>query len=485
MSSSSPASSSAVPVPGQGALDALITQTRRMRGSVTAVRQETVGAEHAANDARLRWQRALCDLAVLHLDDLGSRLGELRDGPRPAPPQAAAAEPVAAERTGRAGSAEWSFLTDEVEWSPELYAIFGRAPEDGPLSLDELPTWLLPDDQTWMMRAVTDCLVDGLPVDGEFSLVRDDGSVATVHMRGEPVLDRDGTTAALWAVLRDISSERRGERAAQKSRDIVRQQQHRAHTERRIAVELQETVLPPWRGTRQFSQADGGPGGGGMELAGHYLPTTAGALAGGTWYDALGLPDGATLLTVGDLTGHGVEATSGMAMLLGAVRGLALAGTRPNALMGHLNHLLDTAAQPALGSALCCRYEPGTASLSWAQAGHPAPLLYRDGQARRLAAADGVLLGATTGATYTERAERLLPGDTLLLHTESLVGPSPGLGGTSGADPLLGLTPRMISARSAQDCVRVLAEEFAGPGREDDACFLVARVSSARGGETR
>ncbi|MCX2968506.1 MULTISPECIES: PP2C family protein-serine/threonine phosphatase [Streptomyces] len=478
MSSYSSADSSAAP--RNGALDVLISQARRLRGSVAAVRQEAQDTDRGEEDARQRWQRALCDLAVLHLDDLGHRLDELRDGPPPQAPHPPA-EPAAEEETaGRVGSAEWSFLTDEVEWSPELYAIFDRSPEAGPLSLDELPTWLLPDDQAWMMRAVTDCLVDGRPVDGEFNIVRDDGTVRTVHMRGEPVLERDGTTAALWAVVRDVSSERRGERVARKSRDIVRQQRHRAHTERRLAAELQEAVLPPWRGTRRFSRPDGGRGGGGLEIAGHYLPATVGTLAGGSWYDALGLPDGATLLTVGDLTGHGVEATSGMAMLLGAVRGLALAGTGPGALMSHLNHLLDTAEQPALGSALCCRYDPGTARLTWARAGHPTPVRYRAGRAERFGGADGVLLGATTGAEYAEGVAELRPGDTLLLHTEGLAGRAPVPWDAAAPDPLPGLAPRITTARSAQECVRTLVEEYAGGPREDDACFLVARVPDAR-----
>ena len=95
-----------------------------------------------------------------------------------------------------------------------------------------------------------------------------------------------------------------------------------------------------------------------LDVAAHYLPSGAGALIGGDWYDAMQLPDGAALLTVGDLTGHGVAATTGMAMLLGALRGLALAGIEPGPLMARLNELLDRAAQPALGSALCCRYEP-------------------------------------------------------------------------------------------------------------------------------
>ncbi|CAM5696474.1 hypothetical protein SCALM49S_08225 [Streptomyces californicus] len=98
------------------------------------------------------------------------------------------------------------------------------------------------------------------------------------------------------------------------------------------------------------------------------------------------LPDGRTLLTVGDLTGSGVPATSAMAMMLGALRGMAVAGIEPGALMGHLNQVLETSVQPTLGSALCCRFDPATSLLSWAQAGHPAPCssaTVRDGRCRR------------------------------------------------------------------------------------------------------
>ena len=43
--------------------------------------------------------------------------------------------------------------------------------------------------------------------------------------------------------------------------------------------------------------------------------------------------------------------------------------------------------------------------------------------------------------------------------------------------PLIALGPRFSAARSAQDCVRAVVEEFGAPEREDDACVLVARVS--------
>lgn len=317
---------------------------------------------------------------------------------------------------------------------------------------------------------VTDCLIDAKPIDGEFRIVRPDGAVRTVHMMGEPVLDADGGTASMWAVLRDVSELRRSQRTVSETRDSLQLHRHHAQTERRLAVELQEAVLPPWRGSLRLPHQ--GPET--LDLAARYLPSSTSALIGGDWYDALQLSDGATLLSVGDLTGHGVAVTSGMAMLLGALRGMAMAGTEPGQLMSWLNQLLDATVQPALGSAVCCRYRPETRTLAWAQAGHPAPLLYRDGTGRVLSAPDGVLLGATSGAAYGQAEETLEPGDVLLLHTDGLV---PGRGGEAAVDQLLGLAPRFGEARTAQDCVRMVVEEFGDTERADDACVLVARTT--------
>ncbi|MER5301139.1 SpoIIE family protein phosphatase [Streptomyces lasiicapitis] len=456
-----------------GAVDALISQARRLRGEVDAVRRET-GADHG--DPAGRWQRALCDLAVHQLNDLHGHLAQLRDGPpHPHTTSAAAStartEPQRGSLLSRVGSAEWNLLTDEASWSAELYHIVGRDPATPPLSLDELPSLIHPDDQPMLTAMVTDCLVDGKPIDGEFRVVRADGGVRQVHMMGEPVLAADGSTASMWAVLRDVSELRRSQRVVRETRDSLQRQRHLAQTEHRLAVELQEAVLPPWRGSLRFPH--GGPAS--LDLAAHYLPSSSTALIGGDWYDALELADGCTLLSVGDLTGHGVTVTSGMAMLLGALRGMAVTGTRPGRLMGWLNQLLDASVQPALGSAVCCLYDAADRTLTWAQAGHPAPLLFRDGTGRALTPPDGVLLGATSGASYEQAEEQLRPGDLLLLHTDGLV---PRRSREAATNRLLALAPRFAEAKAAQDCVRIAVEEFGVAPREDDACLLVARVDA-------
>ncbi|MFF3912263.1 PP2C family protein-serine/threonine phosphatase [Streptomyces sp. NPDC001852] len=461
--------------PGRGSVEALLTQTRRLKGDVDAVRRDT---RNDGADPEERWLRALYDLALHQLEDLDAHLAQLRDGPAAEP--AAPAEAPALRATpaapggsllSRVGSAEWNLLTDEATWSGELFQILGLDRDAPALTLDELPSLVLEEDRPKLTAMVTDCLVDGKPIDGEFRIVRPEGSVRAVHMMGEPVLGADGGTASMWAVLRDVSELRRCRRTERETRDSLQRHRRQEQTEHRIAAELQEAVLPPWRGSLRLPHQ--GPRT--LDLAARRLPAATSTPLGGDWYDALELSDGETLLSVGDLTGRGVAVASGMAMLLGAVRGMALAGSPPGELLGMLNQLLDATVQPALGSAVCCRYQPRTRTLVWAQAGHPAPLLYRDGTGRMLNAPDGVLLGATSGAVYGQAVDTLRPGDVLLLHTDGLV---PGHGPSAAVDRLLGLAARFGAAHTAQDCLRTLVEEFGGDGREDDASVLVARVTA-------
>ncbi|WP_171166676.1 PP2C family protein-serine/threonine phosphatase [Streptomyces sp. I05A-00742] len=459
------------PVPG--AVDALISQTRRLRGGIDAVRREAAG-EELPDDPLGRWQRALCDLATHQLDDLGAHLGQLRDGlpaPDPAPPAEDRALPP-----GRAGSAEWNFLTDEVTWSDELFQIFGRRPEDGALTLDELPSRLFEEDRELLTALVTDCLVDGKPIDGEFRIVHTDGSPRTLHMLGEPVLDADGCTSSMWAVLRDITELRRSRDTVDATGDSLRLHRRRAQAEQRLAAELQKAVLPPWHEPARLPHDAPADPGGSLDVAARYLPSD-GAAPCGTWSDALPLPDGGTLLSAGGLTGpmgRGVTAASTVAVLLGAVRGMAMAGTEPGRMMDCLNRLLGVSAHPALGNAVCCRYDAGSRTLRWAQAGHPAPLLFREGRGRALRPPEGVLLGAVADAGYAQAEERLHPGDVLVLRTDGLT----PHGTCDRTDVLLGLAARFTAARSAQECVRAVLEEWSGRPRQDDACVLVARVGS-------
>jgi hypothetical protein len=456
-----------VPPPERDTVDALITQTRRLRGEVDAVRRDAAADE---DDAVWRWQRALCDLAVHQLDDIGGHLDQLRAG-RPAGAQEfdaapGADAPTSGPLTGRVGSAEWNLLTDEVSWSDELFDILDRPRSGGPMTLDELPSLVFAEDRALLTSMVTGCLVDGRPVDGEFRVVRPGGQVRTVHMMGEPVLDGTGCTASMWAVVRDVSDLRRGERAVRASgHSAARDRVGARSREREGAAAFEDPAAPPLGGSVRLRR--GGPAA--LDVAAHCPSGTAAGVLGGAWYDVFELPGGDTLLAVGDLTCQGAVAASSLAMMRGALRGISVAGIGPGPLLGHLDRLVEAQEQPALSSALCARYRPATRTLSWAQAGHPAPLLFRGGVGRALALPEGPLLGATPGAAVHEQAEvRLEPGDVLVLHTDTL---APGAGA-----PLPALAASLTAAGSARDCAAAVAAAFDGP-RTDAACVLVARAT--------
>ncbi len=446
MSSHLSADRPAAQPPGRGSVESLITQTRRLRGDVDAVRRDSRGD---GSDPEGRWQRALYDLALHQLTDLDAHLAQLRDGP--APP------PRAGSLLSRVGSAEWNLLTDEADWSAELFAILGRDRGSVPLSLDELPSLVPAEDRPKLTAMVTDCLVDGRPIDGEFRVVHPGGTLRTVHMMGEPVLDADGSTASMWAVLRDVSELRRCRRAVSESRDSLRDPAPRSdpgpHTSQEPGDRPGQSASPPWHGLLRFPH-EGRPG---LDLATAYLPPAASPTRThryGAWYDACPLAGGdETLLATGHLPGP--DETGGPAVLIGALRGLAAAGTRPGQLPGRIAGFLENAALPPVHSALYCGYRPGTRALSWAHAGDPVPLLlFRDGA--------GHGLSGQAGAT-------LRPGDLLLLHA----------GAPVAVERLVSLAPRLAGAESARDGARIVARALAESDPErTDACVLLARVTA-------
>lgn len=446
--------------PGRGSVDALIWQARRLRGDVDAVRRDS---QDDGTDPRGRWQRALYDLALHQLSDIDEHLAQLRDGPAPAPRPGSL--------LSRVGSAEWNLLTDEAEWSGELFHILGRDPASVPLSLDELPSLVLAEDRPKLTSMVTDCLVDARPIDGEFRVVCPDDSVRAVHMMGEPVLDADGSTASMWAVLRDVSELRRSQRAVSETRDSLGRHPLPADIGQRAAVEPRDAVPPPWHGALRFPY-QGRPG---LDLAAEYLPSTVSTAPPhrcGGWYDACPLAGDGTLLSVGDLAipdtgsdiGSGTDPGQGPALLLGALHGLALAGTEPAQLPGRLARLLEDTTLPPVRGAVYCGYRPRTRRLTWAHAGHPVPLLFHGGTGHRLAG---------------QPEATLETGDLLLLLTGGL--------GPAAVRHLLSLGPRLAGAPSAQDGVRIVTEELGElsalralgeSARRDDACVLVARVTA-------
>lgn len=137
-----------------------------------------------------RTERALLAHAHSHLAELERLIGALGD------------RDASHTRATLLGDAEWDLVHDQVAWSAEMFQIFARAPQDGPLTLDQLPGALHPEDRRAVSRLLTDALVGGRPIDTEFRLQLSDGTVRPVHCVGAPQFAPDGCVHSVWLAVR-------------------------------------------------------------------------------------------------------------------------------------------------------------------------------------------------------------------------------------------------------------------------------------------
>ena len=213
---------------------------------------------------------------------------------------------------------------------------------------------------------------------------------------------------------------------------------------RYAAVALQRSLLP-----QRLSQPDD------LRIAGCYLPGAGEEPAeggrdarrrgaaepgefqvGGDWYDVIPLGAGRTALVMGDVMGRGVHAAAVMGQLRAAVRAYAAANLPPGELLLHLDrHASElegvayaaTSASAgatdfgALATAVYAVYDPDDRVLTYARAGHLAPLLrLPDGSVVELDAAGGPPLGIGEW-TWQEACIAVPAGSYLAMFTDGLV----------------------------------------------------------------
>lgn len=149
---------------------------------------------------------------------------------------------------------------------------------------------------------------------------------------------------------------------------------------------------------------------------------------GGDFYDCISLRDGRYGLLVADVSGKGVPAAFFMAVSQTILQAEAWAQEAPSAVLARANDLL-CARNPMemFVTVFYAVFDPRTASLCYACAGHSPPLLRtRAGTVRRLETARDPALGVLPGLDFASSMLQLQPGDTLLLYSDGITeAPSP------------------------------------------------------------
>lgn len=170
----------------------------------------------------------------------------------------------------------------------------------------------------------------------------------------------------------------------------------------------------------------------GISMAARYLPASVGVNVGGDWYDALRLPDGRLAVTLGDVAGHGHGAASVMGQIRNALRAYTVHEPAPAAAVGLVSKLLSV-VEPHTMATLCHLiidladdpdgYDSDKgATIHWASAGHPEPLIVGDGRnAHFLKGRVGTPIGMNLPVSFDQNTATVAPGDVIVLYSDGLI----------------------------------------------------------------
>jgi serine phosphatase RsbU (regulator of sigma subunit)/predicted ester cyclase len=217
----------------------------------------------------------------------------------------------------------------------------------------------------------------------------------------------------------------------------------------------------------------------GWQIAPYYQPARE---VGGDFYEFFELDAGKVGLAVGDATGKGIPAALAVTATSSMLRAVARdSGYSPGEVLERVNETL--LARIPLNMFVTCFYavlEPKSASLSYANAGHDLPYLWRGGDAEELRAR-GMPLGLMAGMSYEEKEIELDYGEGVLFYTDGLVEAHDPKGEMFGFPRLRKLIAEHGEESSLGDFLLEQLYSFVGEGweQEDDITHLTLKRSAS------
>jgi hypothetical protein len=181
-----------------------------------------------------------------------------------------------------------------------------------------------------------------------------------------------------------------------------RRRQHAMEQEFQNARELQQVLVP-----------ENLPALVGFNLTSAYRPAQE---VGGDFFQIIPLEEGSTLIVLGDVSGKGLKAAMAVSMIVGAVRTLVEATSRPAEILAGLNRRLFGRLQGGFATAVALRLD-GDGTCTIACAGHPAPFV----NDQELIFPGTLPLGVLPKAAFEETKFQMGERDQLALYTDGLL----------------------------------------------------------------
>ena len=240
--------------------------------------------------------------------------------------------------------------------------------------------------------------------------------------------------------------------------------------ELRVARSIQQALLP-----KDMPLLEG------WQITPYYQPARE---VGGDFYDFFELEDSRIGVAVGDATGKGMPAALAVSATSSMLRAVAQAfgSSSPGEVLARVNETL-VARIPA-NMFVTCFYailDPKSASLSYANAGHDLPYLYRNREAEELRAR-GMPLGLMPAMGYEQKEVVLERGDSALFYTDGLVEAHDPKGEMFGFPRLQALVAEHAEGGPLGEFLMEELYTFVGEGweQEDDITLLTLRRTPSR-----
>jgi serine phosphatase RsbU (regulator of sigma subunit) len=203
-----------------------------------------------------------------------------------------------------------------------------------------------------------------------------------------------------------------------------------------------------------------------------------GARVGGDWAEVVSISEHLVAFTVGDVFGHGDHVAATMEIVRSSVLRALCSTQVPSEVLSVANHVASSCGGEVLVSAIVATLDYRENRLTFANAGHPPPLLLSEGHHGFLERPSaGLPLGAFPAYASANGEVKLPPHALLVLYTDGITEHNRD---TARGEEELIEAARFVFARREPNVARAICRRVLEKGRGyDDVAALAVRTAPA------
>lgn len=124
-----------------------------------------------------------------------------------------------AELIGRMGHWRWVIGQDNIDWSDQIFRIFGVTRDDFEPSIDSLNQMVHRRDVGRVIQGFQRAIIEQNDYDMEFRIIRPGGDIRYIRCEGRCERDADGDVIALYGIMQDMTERMLYERELKEAKD--------------------------------------------------------------------------------------------------------------------------------------------------------------------------------------------------------------------------------------------------------------------------